>query len=126
MIDWSGVIPALTTKFNRNDSLDLEKFKHSLDTYIKSGINGLIIGGSLGEASTLSTEEKEELVKLSVRDTAEKIPVILNVAEGSTKQAIAQAALAKKWGANGIMLLPPMRYKSDEDETVNFFKEVAA
>ncbi|HLY71494.1 MAG TPA: dihydrodipicolinate synthase family protein, partial [Puia sp.] len=85
----------------------------------------VIIGGSLGEASTLTTGEKEALVKLSVETSAGKIPVLLNIAEGSTKEAIHQAALAKSWGAKGLMLLPPMRYKSDEKETVHFFKTVA-
>ncbi|SRR5579871_202280 len=126
MIDWSGVIPALTTKFNKDDSLDLQSFKKNLLAQMNAGINGLIIGGSLGEASTISTEEKERLVKLSAEVTAGKIPVILNIAEGSTREAIRQAELAKIWGAKGIMLLPPMRYKSDDRETVIFFKTVAA
>jgi 1-pyrroline-4-hydroxy-2-carboxylate deaminase len=125
-INWSGVIPALTTKFNSNDSLDLHMFEKNLHAQIDAGVNGVIIGGSLGEASTLTTGEKEALVKLSVETCAGKIPVLLNIAEGSTKDAIHQAALAKSWGAKGLMLLPPMRYKSDERETVQFFKTVAA
>jgi 4-hydroxy-tetrahydrodipicolinate synthase len=125
-INWSGVIPALTTKFNSNDTLDLHMFEKNLRAQIDAGVNGVIIGGSLGEASTLITDEKEALVKLSVETCAGKIPVLLNIAEGSTKDAIHQAALAKSWGAKGLMLLPPMRYKSDERETVQFFKTVAA
>jgi dihydrodipicolinate synthase/N-acetylneuraminate lyase len=124
-INWSGVIPALTTKFNSNDTLDLHMFEKNLHAQIDAGVNGVIIGGSLGEASTLTTGEKEALVKLSVETCAGKIPVLLNIAEGSTKDAIHQAALAKSWGAKGLMLLPPMRYKSDERETVQFFKTVA-
>jgi 4-hydroxy-tetrahydrodipicolinate synthase len=49
----------------------------------------------------------------------------MNIAEGSTKEAVRQAKLAKEWGASGLMLLPPMRYKSDDKETVTFFKTVA-
>src|ERR1700689_2119858 len=125
-INWSGVIPALTTKFNDNDTLDLHMFEKNLQAQIDAGVNGVIIGGSLGEASTLAISEKETLVKLSVEVTAEKIPVLLNIAEGSTKDAIQQAESAKLWGAKGLMLLPPMRYKSDEKETVTFFKTVAS
>jgi len=125
-INWSGVIPALTTKFNSNDTLDLHMFEKNLHAQIDAGVNGVIIGGSLGEASTLTTGEKEALVKLSVETCVGKIPVLLNIAEGSTKDAIHQAALAKSWGTKGLMLLPPMRYKSDERETVQFFKTVAA
>ena len=125
-ITWSGVIPALTTKFNTNDTLDLHMFEKNLHAQIDAGVNGVIIGGSLGEASTLTTDEKEAMVKLSVETGAGKIPVLLNIAEGSTKDAIRQAELAKKWGAKGLMVLPPMRYKSDERETVQFFKTIAS
>jgi 4-hydroxy-tetrahydrodipicolinate synthase len=69
--------------------------------------------------------EKEQLVKFSVDYLQKKIPVILNIAESTTKDAIQQAANAKKWGADGLMLLPPMRYKSDDRETIQYFKAVA-
>jgi 4-hydroxy-tetrahydrodipicolinate synthase len=51
--------------------------------------------------------------------------VILNIAESSTKDALQQAALAKQWNADGLMLLPPMRYKADDKETVEYFKTIA-
>jgi 1-pyrroline-4-hydroxy-2-carboxylate deaminase len=125
-INWNGVFPALTTKFTPQDSIDLPMFGTNLQAQIEAGINGAIIGGSLGEASTLTLEEKEALVKFAVEKAGRRIPVLLNIAEGSTREAIKQAALAEKWGAAGLMLLPPMRYKSDHRETVTFFKAVAA
>jgi 1-pyrroline-4-hydroxy-2-carboxylate deaminase len=125
MIEWTGIIPALTTKFRGDDSLDLKAFQINLLAQIDAGINGAIIGGSLGEASTLTLEEKEALVRSAVKAASGQIPIILNVAEGSTKEAVHQAELAASWGAEGVMLLPPMRYRSDERETVSFFKAVA-
>jgi 4-hydroxy-tetrahydrodipicolinate synthase len=113
----------VTTKFTANDTLDLPAFGANLDAQVQAGVTGIIIGGSLGEASTLTIEEKEVLVKFST-DRAE-LPVLINIAEGATKEAVRQAALAAKWGAKGLMLLPPMRYKSDHRETVAFFKTVA-
>ena len=92
---------------------------------LNAGVHGVIIGGSLGEASTLTTSEKEELMKFALKKVEAKIPVILNIAEASTKDAIQQAALAKQWNADGLMLLPPMRYKADDRETVEYFKTVA-
>lgn len=124
-INWSGVFPALTTKFTANDTLDLPMFGTNLDAQIDAGINGIILGGSLGEASTLELDEKEKLVKYAVEKANKKIPVLLNIAEGSTREAVKQAELAQKWGAQGLMLLPPMRYKSDHRETVTYFKAVA-
>jgi 4-hydroxy-tetrahydrodipicolinate synthase len=123
---WKGVFPALLTPFDANDQVDLAMYDKNLDAQVEAGIHGIIIGGSLGEASTLSLEEKELLVRVSVKKLAGKLPVIMNIAEGSTKEAIQQAILAKEWGADGIMLLPPMRYKADDREVVDFFKAVAA
>ena len=125
-INWNGIFPALTTKLTAHDTLDLPMFGTNLDAQMDAGINGIILGGSLGEASTLELVEKEALTKYAVERVGKKIPVVLNIAEGSTREAIRQAALAAKWGAHGLMLLPPMRYKSDHRETVTFFKTVAA
>jgi 4-hydroxy-tetrahydrodipicolinate synthase len=124
--EWKGVFPALLTPFDANDQVDLAMYEKNLNAQVDAGIHGIIIGGSLGEASTLTIEEKELLVKFSVKKLAGKIPVIMNIAEGSTREAVRQAALAKEWGADGLMLLPPMRYKADDRETVEFFKAVAS
>ncbi|MES2005932.1 MAG: dihydrodipicolinate synthase family protein [Bacteroidota bacterium] len=124
-IDWKGVFPAITTKFTTDDQLDLPLFEKNLDAQLDAGVNGIILGGSLGEASVLSTSEKETLVKFTVDKIAGRVPVVLNIAEGSTREALQQAAHARAWGAKGIMLLPPMRYKTDHRETVTYFTTVA-
>ena len=124
-IQWTGVYPALTTKFTSGDALDLPLFEKNLDVQLEAGVSGIILGGSLGEASVLTVDEKERLVKFAVEKIQARIPVILNIAEGSTREAVQQAALAKAWGAHGLMLLPPMRYKSDHRETVTYFTTVA-
>ncbi len=125
-INWNGVIPALTTKFTPDDQLDLAAFETNLEAQIAAGVQGVIIGGSLGEASTLEPAEKETLVRFAVEKAAGRIPVLMNIAEGSTRQAVGQASMAEQCGAEGLMLLPPMRYKADHRETVTFFKTVAA
>ena len=97
-IHWNGVFPALTTKFTANDALDLSMFVKNLDAQVEAGVNGVIIGGSLGEASTLELAEKETLVRHAVERVAHRIPVLLNIAEGSTREAVRQAELARQWG----------------------------
>ncbi|MBY0536413.1 MAG: dihydrodipicolinate synthase family protein [Chitinophagaceae bacterium] len=124
-ITWKGVFPALTTKFTAYDQLDLALFNKNLKYQLESGVDGIILGGTLGEASVLTTEEKEVLVKNAVEKVEGKVPVVINIAEGATKEALKQAELAQKWGAKGLMMLPPMRYKSDHRETVTYFKTVA-
>jgi 4-hydroxy-tetrahydrodipicolinate synthase len=123
--EWKGVFPALLTPFKETDELDLDMFEKNLAAQVTAGVHGVIIGGSLGEASTITEKEKEELVEFAVEYLNEDIPVIMNIAESTTKDAIRQAENAKRWGADGIMLLPPMRYKSDDRETVSYFKAVA-
>ena len=121
---WKGVFPAVTTKFTADDQLDLDLFRKNLDAQWSAGVSGVILGGTLGEASVLDTAEKERLVQAAL-ESAKGKPVILNIAEGSTRVAVEQARLAQQWGAAGLMLLPPMRYKSDHRETVHYFRTIA-
>ncbi|MBS1751077.1 MAG: dihydrodipicolinate synthase family protein [Bacteroidetes bacterium] len=124
-MEWKGVFPALTTKFTSADELDLNLIGKNLEAQIAAGVNGVILGGTLGEASVLTVEEKENLVKFAIDKIQGRVPIVLNIAEGSTREAIRQAALGLKWGVDGLMLLPPMRYKSDHRETVTYFTQVA-
>lgn len=122
---WKGVFPAITTKFTNRQSLDIELFSKNIIAQVDAGVNGIVLAGTLGEASALTLEEKEILVKTTLDIVGSKLPVVLNIAEGTTMEAVKQAELADKWGAKGLMLLPPMRYKSDHRETVTYFKTVA-
>ncbi len=124
-IEWKGVFPALTTKFTADDKLDLPLFEKNLQAQLAAGVNGIVLGGTLGEASVLTTNEKETLVKFAIEKVNGKVPVVINIAEGSTREALQQAEYAKAWGAQGLMILPPMRYKSDHRETVTYFKTIA-
>jgi 4-hydroxy-tetrahydrodipicolinate synthase len=124
-IQWKGVMPAVTTKFNDNDELDLENFKVNIKAQLDAGVHGIILGGTLGEASTLTELEKRTLVRETVSYVNGAVPVIINIAEQSTKAAIELAEMAKEDGASGLMMLPPMRYKADDRETVTYFRKVA-
>ena len=125
-LEFKGVLPAILTPFTADDKIDFTLFAINLDAQVAAGVDGIILGGSLGEASVLSFEEKEQLVVFAVNHLEDKIPVILNIAESSTSNALELAQLALDWGAKGLMLLPPMRYKADDRETVQYFKTIAA
>jgi 4-hydroxy-tetrahydrodipicolinate synthase len=125
-VAWLGVYPALLTPFTANDEIDYPLFQKNLDAQLAAGVDGIIIGGSLGEASTLSSDEKTALLNYCVKKMAGNlVPVIINISESTTKAAIAMAITAEESGADGLMLLPPMRYKADDAETLAFFKAVA-
>ncbi len=123
--NWQGVYPALTSKFTADDQLDLPLFEKNLKVQLDAGVNGIILGGTLGESSVLSNEEKFELLRFAVDTVAGQVPVVMNIAEGSTREAVKLANESEKCGAKGLMMLPPMRYKSDHRETVQYFKDVA-
>ena len=72
---WRGIFPAVTTKFHADESLDLEGTARHLDFQIRNGIHGLVTGGSLGEASTLSLEEKLLVAKNALAVSKGRVPV---------------------------------------------------
>ncbi len=125
MIKWEGVMPAVTTKFTQDDQLDMDMFETNIRAQLEAGVHGIILGGTLGEASTLTHEEKERLIRKSLTLSDGRVPVIINIAESSTREAVQVARHAEEIGANGLMLLPPMRYKATDYETVAYFKAVA-
>ncbi|MDC8100222.1 dihydrodipicolinate synthase family protein [Chryseobacterium rhizosphaerae] len=124
-LNWEGIYPAVLTPFTKEGEIDFEMFAHNTEAQIKAGVHGIILAGTLGEASALETEEKFELLKYAKKITEGRIPVILNLAENTTKNAVYFAQKAKELGADGLMLLPPMRYKADSHEVVTYFKAVA-
>ena len=124
-IVWKGVMPAVTTKFTDKDQLDLDMFAVNIKAQLEAGVSGIILGGTLGEASTLTYDEKKVLIKETVKLVKGEVPVIINIAEQTTKGAIHAAEVAEECGAKGLMMLPPMRYKANDYETVTYFKETA-
>ncbi len=123
--DWKGIYPALTTKFTEDDQLDILAYLNNVDAQMDAGIHGCVIAGSLGEASTLTQDEKVSLLAQTLSHVNGRISVIMNIAEQSTKEAVTAAENAQEAGADGLMMLPPMRYISDDRETIEFYKAVA-
>jgi dihydrodipicolinate synthase/N-acetylneuraminate lyase len=123
---WQGVYPAMLTPFKADDTIDFDMFATNLNAQLDAGIDGVVMGGSLGEASTLLNEEKTLLLVHCKQVMKRQVPAIVTIAEQSTKAAINVAQTAEKNGADGLMILPPMRYKADDRETVQYFKTIAA
>jgi 1-pyrroline-4-hydroxy-2-carboxylate deaminase len=124
-MNWKGVYPAVTTKFTVDDELDINAFRLNITAQVEAGAAGVILGGTLGEASSLTNSEKLILLDQAIEETSSRASVIVNIAEQTTKAAVELAKTLEKKGANGLMLLPPMRYAADSHETVVYFKEVA-
>jgi dihydrodipicolinate synthase/N-acetylneuraminate lyase len=122
---WVGIYPAVTTKFTSSGALDIATFLRNIQAQVEAGVQGIIIGGSLGESSTITHEERLTMLQAVLDGYGEEVDVILNVAEGSTVAAIDLAQKAQAAGAHGLMLLPPMMYKPTDSEVADFFVDVA-
>lgn len=121
---WRGVFPAVTTKFTSDDRLDMAEMERCFALQVEAGVDGLIVCGSLGEAMALEGEEKLEILKLA-KSVAGSRPVLMTVCESSTRRAVAAAQAAAKAGADGLMVLPGVPYRSAPHETLAHLFAVA-
>lgn len=124
-IEWKGVMPAMTTMFTGDDRLDLQMQEVNIKAQLEAGVHGLVLGGTLGEASTLTEDEKSALTRFTQDVVQKRVPVLMNIAEQSTRMAVKAVEKAEQEGVDALMMLPPMRYKADDRETVEYFKAVA-
>ena len=123
---WQGVFPAITTQMHKDGSLDIEGTAAHADVLIQSGIAGLVFLGSLGENQSMAPDEKRLLLGEMVRAVRGRVPVLSGVAESSVVEACRYARDAEGLGADGLMLMPPMIYKSpDPRESLHHFRTVA-
>ena len=124
-VTWRGVFPAVCTQFHADQSLDVPGTLAHLDAMLEAGVHGLIMLGTVGENCSLEPAEKLDVLKATVDHVGRRVPVLTGVAEYTTGQACRFAADAAKLGADGLMVLPAMVYKSDPRETVAHFRTVA-
>ncbi|ALM83077.1 dihydrodipicolinate synthase family protein [Bordetella sp. N] len=124
-ITWQGVFPAVTTKLKADFSLDVDAIRAGLERLIENGVSGVVMMGMVGENAQLSPEEKLTVLRTAKDTVKGRVPVISGLAETSTEKAIAYAKEAEKIGVDGLMVFPALTYKSDDRETIAFYKTVA-
>lgn len=115
---WTGIFPAITTKFHADESIDAAGTIKHIDFQIRNGIHGLVTCGSLGEASTLSLDEKLEVTRIALEAADGRIPVLANVSETSTRDALKYIDGANKLGVAGFMVMPSVIYVADAREAI--------
>ncbi|MFD2239339.1 dihydrodipicolinate synthase family protein [Aureimonas populi] len=121
---WRGVLPAVTTKFDREDGLDHSEMERCFGLQIDAGCDGLVVCGSLGEGPMLTLEEKLAVLA-TARAAAAGKPVLMTVAAASTAESAAIARAAAKAGADGLMVVPSLVYHTDPAETLATLRAVA-
>ena len=115
---WKGVFPAITTKFHADESIDAEGTAKHIDFQIRNGIHGLVTCGSLGEASTLTLEEKVQVAEIAIKASKGRIPVLANVSETSTREALRYIHACNAIGVDGYMVMPSVIYVADAREAM--------
>ena len=123
---WQGIFPAITTKFHADESIDAEGTARHIDFQIRNGIHGVVTCGSLGEASTLSLDEKLEVARIAMEASGGRVPVLANVSETSTRDALRYIDGANKLGVAGYMVMPSVIYVADAREAMANVRAMAA
>lgn len=122
---WKGVIPAVTTKFKADGSLDEAEMARCFALQMEAGVDGLIACGSLGEGPMLTHEERLAVWRLAKQAAGSK-PALLTVAEAGTREACELAKKAARAGADGLMVVPSTIYPTDARETAANLRAIAA
>jgi 4-hydroxy-tetrahydrodipicolinate synthase len=121
---WTGVIPAITTPFKPDYSVDHVLLAKHAQWLIDSGCTGIVALGSLGESATLRFDEKVEVLKTLVTVAAGRFPIVAGIASLSTLEAVELAKAAEAVGCSGLMVLPPYVYSSDWREMKSHLQPV--
>jgi 4-hydroxy-tetrahydrodipicolinate synthase len=119
-----GIIPAVTTPFDASGEVDVAALEGNVAALLDAGVHGIVATGTMGEAGSLSTAERRAVVAAVVRAVDGRVPVIAGVSSGTPAAAIALAADAAEAGAVALMMLPPLGYRADADETVAYYRAV--
>lgn len=121
---WQGVYPAVTAKFNEDDTLDHKEMERCFGLQIDAGVDGIIVNGSLGEGPMLSHDERLAVLK-TAKAVAGKRPVLMTIADSATRECASLAKRAAQAGADGLMVVPSLVYHTNPKETVATLSAVA-
>lgn len=121
---WKGVFTAITTPFTKSLDVDHKFLAEHSSWLISSGCTGIVALGSLGEAATLTFDEKVQIVATIRKALPKHVPVVAGIAGLSTAECVSLAQKTRDAGADGLMVLPPYVYKGDWRETEAHFSAV--
>ena len=124
MLKLHGVIPALTTPFREDRSLDLEAFRRLVEVVIADGVHGLLVNGCTGESWALEDDERAQVFVAAMEQAAGRVPVIVGCGAMTARQAIAKVRQAERAGCDVVMIQPPSYVMPNEDEIRDYYLEI--
>ncbi|MCY4021043.1 MAG: dihydrodipicolinate synthase family protein [Chloroflexi bacterium] len=121
-----GVIPAMLTAFNRDETLDIGGTKAFAEWLIERGVHGLALCGSTGEGAAMTDVERAQVIKAVVEQAAGRVPVFAGIIHYATQQAIALSKAAIDAGADGLMVLLPFYYQPTINDAIDYLRDISA
>ncbi len=122
---FQGAFVAIVTPF-RNGKVDEESLRSLIEFQIVSGTNGIVPCGTTGESATLSFEEHERVVEITVEQVNRRVPVLAGTGSNNTEEAVRLTRHAKKAGADGVLMISPYYNKPTQEGLYRHFEKVAA
>jgi len=124
-IIFKGCATAIVTPFDENDNINFDEFKKLINYQLDNKVNGIVVCGTTGEASTLSKEEKEELITYCIKVVNKNVPVIAGVGSNNTNTVIENEAFAKRVGVDGLLVVTPYYNKTTQKGLIEHYKAIA-
>ena len=121
---FTGVLPAIVTPF-KNGAVDEEGLRQLIEFHLENGVHGMVPCGTTGESATLSHDEHERVVEITVDQVKGRVPVVAGTGSNNTAEAIALTAHAKKVGADGVLMISPYYNKPTQEGIYQHYKKVA-
>ena len=121
----NGVIPAMITSFNKDESINKEGIRKTVNYLISENVDGLYITGSTGETFLMSQEEKKQAIEIIVEEVNGRVPVIAHIGSIGTKITTELGQYAEKVGVDALSALPPFYYGFSNDEIFNYYKDIS-
>ena len=123
--NFNGVIPAMITSFNKDESINKEGIRKTVNYLISESVDGLYITGSTGETFLMSQEEKKQAIEIIVEEVNGRVPVIAHIGSIGTKITTELGQYAEKVGVDALSALPPFYYGFSNDEIFNYYKDIS-
>ena len=121
----NGVIPAMITSFNKDESINKEGIRKTINYLISEKVNGLYITGSTGETFLMSQDEKKQVIEIIVEEVNGRVPVIAHIGSIGTKITTELGQYAEKIGVDALSALPPFYYGFSNDEIFNYYQDIS-
>ncbi|GAB3217943.1 dihydrodipicolinate synthase family protein [Algoriphagus aestuariicola] len=122
---FQGIFPPMITPLNPDFSLDVAHTEKLIEYLIDGGVHGIFIIGTTGESASISMDVKNDLIRLTCKKVAGRVPVLVGITESSFVQSLDLAAVALESGASALVAATPFYINIDQDEVVNYYQKLA-